>query len=235
MKNAVFVNIPWVLLGMVLVVVWAGIGGGGVSGQESPSEVKLPEPKGDGSVSVEAAIRLRRSVRRYAGDPLTLGDVSQLLWAVQGGTASSGYRAAPSAGALYPLEVDVLCGRVEGLEPGIYRYNPKAHSLSRRLQGDRRSQVSSAALGQSAVAQAPVVLVISAVFERTLHKYGERGIRYIHTEAGHAAQNVCLQAVALKLGSVHIGAFQDDQVAKALELQHGEKPLILLPIGRVAP
>ncbi len=235
MKNAVFLNITGVFLGLVLVVVWVGISGGGASGQESPSEVRLPEPKVDGKLSVEAAILLRRSVRRYAGDPLTLGEVAQLLWAAQGVTDASGYRAAPSAGALYPLEVDVLCGRVEGLEPGVYRYSPKAHSLSRRLQGDRRSHVSSAALGQSAVAEAPAVLVISAVFERTLHKYGERGIRYIHTEAGHAAQNVCLQAVALKLGSVHIGAFQDDQVTKGLELQEGEKPLILLPIGRVAP
>lgn len=235
MKSAIFLNISWVLLGLALLTVSVEFGAGRVSGEDVVPEVKLPEPISGGSVSVEAAIRLRRSVRHFTGDAVTLGEVAQLLWAAQGVTASSGYRAVPSAGALYPLEVDVVCGRVDGLEPGVYRYNPKTHGLIRRVSGDRRAQLSSAALGQRAVGEAPVVLAISAVFERTLPKYGDRGTRYVHMEAGHAAQNVCLQAVALKLGTVHIGAFQDDAMSKALELQGKEKPLTLLPIGRPAP
>jgi SagB-type dehydrogenase family enzyme len=181
---------------------------------------------------VETAILLRRSVRHYARGSPALAEVSQFLWAAQGATDAAGLRAAPSAGGLYPLEVDLVSGQVGGLESGVYRYDPGSHSLDRRVSGDRRSELCAAALSQSSVGEAPAVLVISAVYEGTLRKYGERGIRYVHTEAGHAAQNVCLQAVALKLGTVHIGAFQDERVAKVLELKTDERPLILLPVGK---
>jgi SagB-type dehydrogenase family enzyme len=235
MKGAVLSQVGWLLIGLSFLPLPMMIGMGHTSGSDTTPNVKLPEPRLDGGTSVETAILLRRSVRQYARQALSLADVSQLLWAAQGITASTGFRSAPSAGALYPLEVDLVCGHVDGLEPGAYRYNPKGHSLSRRLSGDKRSGLCSAALGQSSVAEAPAVLVISAVYERTTRKYGERGIRYAHTEAGHAAQNVCLQAAALKLGTVHIGAFQDESVAKVLELRDEEKPLILLPIGKILP
>ncbi len=223
---------PLAVLSLSVLPLMLGIGG--ASGEAGPTHLRLPEPKLDGSLSVETAILLRRSVREFARGPLSLSEISQLLWAAQGITSPAGMRAAPSAGALYPLELDLVCGEVEGLEPGVYRYEPGTHGLRRRLPGDKRSALCAAALSQSSLRQAPAVFVISAVYERTMRKYGERGIRYVHTEAGHAAQNVCLQAVALKLGAVHIGAFLDEQVSRVLELKGDEKPLVLLPVGRMA-
>jgi SagB-type dehydrogenase family enzyme len=183
-------------------------------------------------MSLETAIQLRRSVRHFSRTPLDLADVGQILWSAQGITWGAGLRAAPSAGALYPIEVDLVAGKVEGLEPGVYRYIPKTHSIVRRASGQKTAALGTAALSQSAVSEASAVLVIWAVYERTTRKYGQRGIRYVHAEAGHAAQNVCLQAVALGLGTVHIGAFDDEEVTRVIQLQENEKPLVLLPIGK---
>lgn len=234
MKSLLILSYIGSLAAVSLSVLPLMVGLGSASGESGSSQVKLPEPKLDGSLSVETAILLRRSVRDFQRGALSLGEISQLLWAAQGITSPAGMRAAPSAGALYPLELDLVAGEVEGLDAGVYRYEPRTHSLRRRLAGDKRSGLCAAALSQSSVREAPAVLVIAAVYERTMRKYGERGVRYVHTEAGHAAQNVCLQAVALKLGTVHIGAFQDEQVSRVLELKGDEKPLVLLPIGRVA-
>lgn len=232
MKSILLPYLSWLLFGCFATVMVMAVRMPAQGAEELPSVVKLPQVNTQGSMSVETAIQLRRSVRHFDKSGLTLAEVGQLLWAAQGITLSAGLRAAPSAGALYPLEVDVLVSRVEGLEAGVYRYVPKDHVLVRRIPGDRRESLCSAALGQRALSEAPAVIVISAVYERTTHKYGQRGIRYVLEEAGHAAQNVCLQAVALQLGSVHIGAFQDEDVARVLQLGEEEKPLVLLPVGR---
>ena len=193
---------------------------------------KLPDPKSRGIVSLEESLAKRRSVREYDNTPLSLEDVSQLLWAAQGITAHWGARTAPSAGALYPLEVIVVVGNVGDLPPGGYRYDPKGHELAGITVGDLRPQLASAALGQSAVRNAAIDVVFTAVYQRTTRKYGDRGIQYVHMEAGHAAQNLCLQATALGLGTVPIGAFDDEQVGRLLNLPKDERPLYLIPVGK---
>jgi SagB-type dehydrogenase family enzyme len=194
--------------------------------------VSLPRPRLESSTSLEAAINARRSVRSFSRDPLTLAELSQILWAAQGITHPAGRRTAPSAGALYPLKIYAAAGNVSDLPAGIYRYEPVGHVLVRIADGDPRSAVAEAAHGQASVKKAAVDIVISAVYSRTTGKYGERGIRYVHLEAGHAAQNALLQAVSLKLGSVVIGAFSDDGVKRAMRLEPDEQPLYIIPVGR---
>jgi len=197
--------------------------------------VKLPDPRRDSETSVEKALLKRRSVRSYADQPLTLAQVSQILWAAQGVTEPSrGLRTAPSAGALYPLEVYVVAGKVEGLPAGIYKYVPRSHTLTRVAEGDKRSELAAAALNQNWIAEAPIILVVSAVYDRTAVKYGTRATRYVHIEVGHAAQNVCLQAVALGLGAGVVGAFDDNGVARVLSAPSSEAPLYILPVGKPA-
>jgi len=195
-------------------------------------QMKLPAPRLESAVSIETALHRRRSMRAYADAPLLLVDLAQLLWAAQGVTAANGFRTAPSAGALYPLEVYVLAGNVRDLAAGIYKYHPQGHTLSRVVEGDRRRELMQVALEQSALHDAAAVMLIAAVYERTTAKYGVRGLRYVHMEAGHAAQNVYLQAVALDLGMVAIGAFDDAGVKRVVHLREQEQPLYLLPIGR---
>jgi SagB-type dehydrogenase family enzyme len=195
--------------------------------------MSLPGPRLDGSLSVEEALARRRSVREYADAPLTLEQLSQLLWAAQGMTEPRrGLRTAPSAGALYPLEVYVAVERVDGVRAGVFRYAARGHRLELVLDHSVREQLYRDALSQSAVASAPVTLVLAAVYARTTVKYGERGRRYVAMEAGHAAQNVCLQAVALGLGTVVMGAFDDVAVKRTLGLRADEEPLYLMPVGR---
>jgi SagB-type dehydrogenase family enzyme len=193
---------------------------------------KLPAPKTHSDVSLEESLIKRRSLREYSGESLTLEEVSQLLWAAQGITAPWGGRTVPSAGALYPLEVVVIVGNVRDLAAGVYRYDPKGHELIMIAEGDKRSQLAAAALGQSPVKNGAVDLVFTAVYRRTTGKYGDRGIQYVHMEAGHAAQNVCLQATAMGLGTVPIGAFSDEQVSSLLTLPQDEKPLYIIPVGK---
>ncbi len=195
-------------------------------------KVPVPKPRYASAISVEQALLKRRSVRQFSDAPLTLDDLGQLLWAVQGVTDQSGLRTAPSAGALYPLEVYVLAGNVQGLSIGLYRYRPHEHALLRLAKGDLRLALGRAALDQTAITQAPAILVMCAVYARVTGKYGQRGVRYVHMEAGHAAQNVYLQAGALPVGTVAIGAFDDARVAETLTLGPQEQPLYLLPIGR---
>jgi len=200
---------------------------------ESRSEIiKLPAPRYDSNVSIEKALLKRRSVRDYKDKPLKLAEVSQLLWAAQGITGTYGLRTAPSAGALYPLEAYIVAGNVNDLPDGIYRYKPHVHELEMVTKGDKRKELCNAALGQPSVRDAALVIIFSAVYERTTVKYGERGIRYVHMEAGHAAQNVFLQAVALNLGTLVIGAFYDDVVKKVMNMAGGEQPLYIMPVGR---
>ena len=196
--------------------------------------IQLPEPRLKSEVSLEEALLKRRSVREYANLPLTLEDVSQLLWAAQGITVKWGGRTAPSAGALYPLEVYLVVGNVENLAAGVYKYKPERHELVKVRDDDVRGELAKAALGQSWVKEGAIDIVIAAVYERTTKKYGDRGVRYIHMEAGHAAQNIYLQAVALDLGMVTIGAFYDDRVKDILGMPRNETPLYVIPVGRKA-
>ncbi len=200
-----------------------------------PGIVALPPPQFDRAlgISLEQALLERRSVRDYQPGALTLTEVAQLLWAAQGvSDPQSGFRTAPSAGATFPLELYLVAGEVGDLPAGIYRYRPHSHELERLAEGDRRAELYDAALRQSPVRVAPVNLVFSAVYARTTARYGERGIRYVHMEVGHAAQNVYLQAVSLGLGTVVIGAFDDEGVRRALNLPAAEEPLYILPVGR---
>jgi len=199
---------------------------------EQANIIKLPEPQYDSDVSIEQSLLNRRSIRSYTGEPLTLQEVSQLLWAAQGITDARGLRTAPSAGALYPLEVYLVAGDVEDLPPGVYRYEPDGHQLVKTMDGDGRAGLASAALGQGCVKEGAVAFVFTGVYERTTGKYGDRGIRYVHIEVGHAAQNLCLQATAMGLGAVTVGAFNDEQVTKLLNLPGDEQPLYIIPIGR---
>jgi len=195
--------------------------------------MKLPEPEYEGTVSIEETLLLRRSVRGYKDEPLTLAEVSQLLWSAQGITDSSnGFRTAPSAGALYPLEVYLIVGNVSELPAGVYKYVPDGHLLTRTVDSDMRAQLARAALGQSFIADAPVSFVFTAVYERTTARYGERGIMYVHMEAGHAAENLLLQGVAMGIGTVTVGAFDDDSVAELLRLPAKEEPLYIISAGK---
>ena len=195
--------------------------------------IKLPQPFADSRTSVEKALQERRSIRQYKIRPISLAELSQLLWAAQGISGSGGKRTAPSAGALYPLEVYVVAGTVTDLSAGVYSYDPHRHELHRIAEGDARAELCKAALGQSSIRNAAAILVFTAVYERTTGKYGERGIRYVHMEAGHAAQNVSLQAVSLDLGTVVVGAFQDEQVRTVLRLPEHGQPLSIMPVGKM--
>ncbi len=193
----------------------------------------LPAPIRSSDTPVERALAERRSVRSYGEAPLTLPEAGQLLWAAQGVTSARGFRTAPSAGALYPLEVFLVAGDVEGLRPGVYRYVPEGHALTLVVSGDRRGRLCASALGQGSVRRAPAVIVLAAVYARTTGKYGGRGIRYVHMESGSAAQNVYLEAESLGLGTVIIGAFDDAEVRAVLGIGRDEEPLIIMPVGKI--
>lgn len=194
--------------------------------------INLPEPVFEGETSLEETILKRRSVRSYRDEALSLKEISQVLWAAQGVTGGGFKRAAPSAGATYPLEIYVVVKKLEDVEPGVYHYIVEKHSLEKTLSGDYSRELRYASWDQSSVGEAPVNLVFCAVYERTTQKYGERGIRYVHMEVGHAAQNVYLQCQSLGLGTVVVGAFNDPEVKKILNLTK-EEPLYVMPVGRI--
>ena len=201
---------------------------------EDPQVIALPDPVRSSACSVEQALEGRRSVRAYAPEPLPLSAIGQLAWAAQGVTeAATRFHAAPSAGATFPLKVDLLVYGAAELDDGIYRYLPGEHALTRRLAGDSRRAVYEAAFQQAAVLGVPVLMLVSAVMARTAAHYGSRAERYVHMEAGHATQNVALQAVALGVGSVVIGTFDDAALTAAMHLSEGEQPLCLVPLGRL--
>ena len=186
----------------------------------------LPPPDTGGGMPLNEALKRRRSQRVFEDKDLELKTVSQLLWAAQGVTEpSSGFRTAPSAGALYPLETFML------EKENLYRYLPASNSIETVSRGVDTVRLADAAAGQAFVADAPVVIVIGAVFERTRAKYGERADRYVHMEAGHAAQNLLLEAVSLDLGAIPVGAFDDKQVREILGLPADVSPLYLIPVG----
>jgi SagB-type dehydrogenase family enzyme len=213
-----------------------------------PDLIQLPAVRLDGPVSVEEALSERRSIRNYGAGRLTLDELGQVLWSAQGITYPieqtpegfqrewrGGFRTAPSAGALYPLELYVVVGGVDGLEPGFYRYVPVEHALEPAAPGDLRAPLSQAAHGQTVISTPPAVLVIAGVVARTAAKYGERAEQYVLLEAGAAAENVFLQCESLGLATVIVGAFVDEQVKEVLQLPEEEETYVLMPIGRLRP
>lgn len=190
-----------------------------------PTTVALPAPDTHGTMPLESALAQRRSIRTFAPTPLRLDEVGQLLWAGQGITALDGKRTAPSAGALYPLDLYAVgAGQV-------VRYLPHGHRVEIRESRDLRGDLAGAALGQDAVKSAPTVIVIVATPARTAAKYGSRTSDYVRLEAGHAAQNILLQATAIGLGAVPIGAFDADKVREILALPRGQLPIYVIPVG----
>ncbi len=198
-----------------------------------PMKVKLPEPDAAGRSHIEELIAKRRSIREYADRELSEPLISRFLWATQGTSSKEGLRTAPSAGALYPLEVHVVIGEGSGLEAGIYRYVTEEHSLIQEISGDVRQKLSEAALSQRMIQNAPVSLVISVIYPCITSKYGKRGLRYAHMEAGHAAQNVYLLGVELGIGTCAVGAFEDEEVKKVLKMPTNEDPLYIMPLGYI--
>jgi len=199
--------------------------------------IHLPPPSPKGSVSLEEAIARRRSIRDFAPEPLSQSQLSQILWAAQGLSNARGrYRTVPSAGATYPLEIFVVCGGngIDGISEGVYQYNVESHSLTLRYKGDVRGELARAALDQEFIYEAPVDIIICAAYSRTLSGYGGRGERYVHVEVGHVGQNIYLQATALGLATVAVGAFHDEQVREVLRLGEEYKPLYIMPLGRPA-
>jgi SagB-type dehydrogenase family enzyme len=189
--------------------------------------IQLPAPVSDGGMSVEAALVKRESVRHFASLPLAPSLLSQILWAAQGITRDWGGRTAPSAGALYPLELYLA------LRDGFFRYIPRNHQLLRVSDHDFIDDLAAVALGQQCMRESSAVIVITAVYERIEQKYGSRGERYVKVEAGHAAQNILLQAVSQGIGAVPVGAFYDDDVRKVLRLPSDHEPLYLIPLGHI--
>lgn len=200
--------------------------------QTKSAPVRLPAPAQSGGMTLNESLATRRSIREYAPAPLGLAAAAELLWAAQGVTEAGGGRTAPSAGALYPLEILLVAGEVTDLPAGVYRYAPARHEITLVASGDRRAALADAALDQEWMRAAPAIIAVTAVHARTARKYGARAERYVHIEVGHAVENIYLEATALGLGTCVVGAFDDDAVGRTLALPAGEAPLALMPVGR---
>jgi SagB-type dehydrogenase family enzyme len=192
--------------------------------------INLPSPKLKGEISLEEALSKRHSTRSFPKKSLTLQEISQLLWAAQGLTKEDFYRTAPSAGALYPLEIYVIAENVEELTGGFYHYRPKGHKLEFIKKGSFLRILAETAYSQEAIQQCSAAFVITGVIERTAKKYHERAEQYVHIEVGHAGQNLLLQAEALGLGAVPVGAFEDEEIKGHFPVE-GE-PFYIIPVGR---
>ena len=204
----------------------------GNSSGQLPS-IPLPSSQNTG-VSLDEVISARRSVRSFTESGLTLEELSALLFAAQGVTSTSGFRTAPSAGATYPLHIYVAVLHVDSMQPGIYLYIPEENSLMPVAEGNRLPELGEAAHGQPCVSAAPAVIAITADFSRTTSVYGDRGESYVFMEVGHAAQNIYLTCTAMDLGTVAVGAFDDQLVAAVLELPDDRTPVYLMPVGEPA-
>ncbi len=201
----------------------------------------LTTPSHKGDISLEETLYSRRSRRSFLQDGVSDRDLSQILWAAYGVTkpsanpnVRSGLRTAPSAGARYPLEIYAVIGNIPGIDPGLYKYDASAHKITLIIPGDLRKDLTAAALNQKMIQDAPFSIFYSAVYSRITDRYGDRGRdRYVCMDLGHSAQNVYLQAEALKLGTCAIGAFNDDMVKNVLKVQEPEVPLYIMPVGKV--
>jgi SagB-type dehydrogenase family enzyme len=200
------------------------------SAQEPARPVPLPEARREGTMSLEAALWARRSVRALKPDALLLSAAAQLLWAAQGKNRPDGHRTAPSAMAVYPIEVYLVAGSVEGLPPGVYRYRSATHDLILVHEGDRRAELTSAPGRPPGWAEnAPLLLVFAAAWDRASRRFAARTERYAAMEVGHAAQNVYLQAAALGLGTTFMGNVNDSALARILSAD--ERPMGVMPVG----
>ena len=187
--------------------------------------IDLPPPVFDGPISLEKAMKERRSVRVYKDEPLSLADISQILWAAQGITETKrGLRTAPSARALYPLNLYLLVGKVDGLPVGLYRYLPQGHKIFKVHGGDKKAELH-AAVGQATIRDAAAVIVVTGMSRAS-------NARWIYLEGGHAAQNILLQAHSRKIGAVVMGGFRDEDVRKVLNVPESEQPVYIIPMGR---
>lgn len=205
-----------------------------MGGGREEAVVKLPQPSFEGTGSLEKAIKERRTVRSFKEDALTMEQLSTLLWAAQGVTEQGGFkRAAPSAGALYPMDVYVVGGdsSVRGLSAGVHHHRPEDNSLTHVTDGDVRNGLARASLRQMWMARAPISLVITAEYARIRGRYGDRGVRYAVIEAGHIGQNIFLMAEACGLGAGIVGAFDDLEVIRVLKTPQAHEPLLVMPVG----
>ena len=197
-----------------------------------PFSIQLPSPRLTGVVAVEEAILKRRSTRDFAPSSLQLGEIGQLLWAAQGITGEGGKRAAPSAGGLYPLELYVVSWNVDSLPEGVYHYMPRSHSLEQVLNGPVKKDFV-AAVSQGTAGEGAAAIVITGVFSRTTWRFREKGQQYVWMEAGHVAQNICLQAVSIGAGTVTMGSFKDTLLRQSLYLPSGHAVLYVMPVGKL--
>lgn len=193
--------------------------------------INLPNPAYRSNVSIEEALKKRRTIREYSAKPVTMQQLSQLLWAAQGITSPEGFRTAPSAGPLYPLELYVVANNVTGLATGVYHYVPALHSLEQISTANKMNDIYLASNKQAPLLQSTAAIIVTGEYDRTVKKYGNRGVRYVHLEAGHAAENIALQAVSLHLGTVTMGGFSDALVIKALGISSTLTPLYIMPVG----
>lgn len=199
--------------------------------------VNLPQIEIARNMSVDQAIQNRRSVRRFSATPLTLKDVSQLLWAAQGITDfERNFRTTPSAGGVFPMEIYLVAGDdgVQELDAGIYHYNPFNHTLEMIVRGDMRYNLSQAAHQQKWVNDAPISLIITGNYLKMQDRYSDKNLstRFVDMEAGHIGENIYLEAVSRGLGTVAIGSFYDDQMINLLKLPANETPIYIYPIGK---
>ncbi len=195
--------------------------------------IELPKVKPENKDNFQDLLYTRQSIRNFAPGLLNLEQIAKLVFAAQGITRKDRFRTVPSAGALYPLEVYLVCGEVKDLFSGVYKYRPQEHDLLMLEKGDKRQVLSAACLGQQWIAEAQIAVIICAVYERVTNKYGQRGIQYVHIESGCAAQSLSLQVANLDLGTTVVGAFQDNKVAQVIGAEKKEVPLVVMPIGIV--
>lgn len=224
---------------LIALVCAAAVALGSVGFAGAQGQIKLPAPQFKGKPSVSAAILSRKTTRQFAGAPLTLGQVSQILWAADGqlptdAISGATRRVTASAGGLYPLEVFLVTGKgtVKNLPAGVYRYSPAANSLRTIVSGDKRTLLAHSALSQMWLARAPALVVIGGIFGKTTPRYGNRGVNYVFMEAGISMQGLCLQAEAIGLRSGTVGAFNDAQLSAALNLPSSVAPLLIVAVGK---
>ena len=186
--------------------------------------IELPKPQLKGIKSIEECIFERESVRRYKDKSIEIEKISQILWAAQGKKGNK--RTVPSAGATYPLEIYVTLK-----DKGFFHYNLERHKLELVTEENLTEKLAIASWKQNFIAEAYLNVLICAEYSRTTKRYGERGIRYVYMEVGHCGQNIHLQAVALGLVSVPIGAYKDEKVKEVLDLPKNIEPLYIIPIG----
>jgi SagB-type dehydrogenase family enzyme len=191
----------------------------------------LPKPIIRSGPSLEQALAQRRSHRTFADRPVPLADLAQLLWAGQGLSGVYDGRTAPSAGGMHLMQLHIVAAHISGLEPGVYRYQAGSHEVEVLATGDLRDEVRDATSDQECLGEGAADIIIGVAPAAAIQRYGERGIRYLHMEAGHVAQNICLQATALGLAATTVAAFDDEAMACAARLRSGEQALYAIPVG----